>query len=226
MSGLYSARQSQRTSGAFSITMKDGAALIKKLEKIEDGGRSAIQTTVNELTTRAPAKVKKAVKQYYGVDNAAFKAAGPKKIRGATKINVTGITVDGASLEYKGRTLTPTHFSMKPKSRPKAKQKKIKIPGQATTSSSPVVYAAPSKPYTVSAQIIAGQRAAMPNGTFIGKGLPYQRTGEGRTPVEVIHTLSVPQMISGRAKEAVEQEISDLLETRFNHNMERAMSKL
>ena len=37
---------------------------------------------------------------------------------GATSIRVSGVSVDGASLEYKGRTLTPLHFKMSPKSRP------------------------------------------------------------------------------------------------------------
>ncbi len=68
----------------------------------------------------------------------------------------------------------------------------------------------------------------MKPGTFIAAGnggasLPFQRTGEGRTPIEAVRTLSVPQMIDGRARETIEQTINTKLGERFNHHIERAM---
>jgi hypothetical protein len=87
---------------------------------------------------------------------------------------------------------------------------------------------APPKKYTVKATIIKGARASMAPGTFIASGnggstLPFQRTSDGRTPIEAVRTLSVPQMISGRAKETIEETISTKLEERFNHHIEQAM---
>ena len=86
----------------------------------------------------------------------------------------------------------------------------------------------PPRKYTVKVTIIKGQRTAMSSDTFLtaGKGgavLPYQRTGEGRSPIEAVRTLSVPQMIDGRARETIEQTINEKLGERFNHHIEQAM---
>jgi len=72
----------------------------------------------------------------------------------------------------------------------------------------------------------------MPPGTFLApnKGgeegaahIPFQRTGSGRTPIEGVRTLSVPQMIDGRARETIEQTISTKLGERFQHHVQQAM---
>ena len=186
---------------------------------------------MSDFTSRAPAWVSKGIRQHYGVDTAAIKEAGPKTKRGATSIKVSGVSVDGASLEYKGRTLTPIHFKMSPKARPTTQQaKQIKVPGQAiaTAKGSPVAMVRPPKKYTVKATILKGGRASMKQGTFIASGnggstLPFQRTGEGRTPIEAVRTLSVPQMISGRAKETIEEMISTKLGERFEHHIQQAI---
>lgn len=234
MSDLFFTGSARRTSGAFTVTMKNGDKLAKQLAKLEKGGETALQKTVNDFTSRAPAWVSKGIREHYGVDTAAINEAGPKRKKGASHINVAGVSVAGASLEYKGRTLTPTHFKMSPKSRPTAQQKgTIRIPGQniaakAKRPDSPVGLVRPPKPYTVKATILKGGRASMSPGTFVasGKGgsvLPFQRTGEGRTPVEAVRTLSVPQMISGRAKETIEELIATNLEKRFEHYIQQAM---
>lgn len=229
MSDLFYTGAAKRTSGAFSVTMKDGAKLAKKLQKLEDGGETAIKRTVTDFTSRAPAWVSKGIRQHYGVDTAAINEAGPQKKKGASSIKVAGVSVDGASLEYKGRTLTPLHFKMSPKARPTTQQaKQIRVPGQAISTGSPVAMVRPPKKYTVRATIIKGSRAAMKQGTFIASGnggstLPFQRTGEGRTPIEAVRTLSVPQMISGRAKDTIEELISTNLEKRFEHYIQQAM---
>ena len=68
----------------------------------------------------------------------------------------------------------------------------------------------------------------MKPGTFIAAGnggasLPFPRTGEGRTPIEAVRTISVPQMISGKAKETIEELIGTNLEKRFEHHVQQAM---
>jgi len=231
MSGLFYAGQTRHTSGAFSVTMKDGAKLAKKIEKLKDGGETAVKRTVADFTARAPAWVSKGIRQHYGVDTAAIKEAGPKTKRGAASIKVSGISIDGAALEYQGRTLTPTHFKMSPKSRPSGQQaKQRRVPGQAmaTAKGSPVAMVNPPKKYTVKATILKGERASMKQGTFIAAGnggvsLPFQRAGESRTPIEAVRTLSVPQMISGRARETIEEAIGINLEKRFEHHVQQAM---
>ena len=231
MSDLFFTGSARRTSGAFTVTMKNGDKLAKQLAKLEKGGETALQKTVNDFTSRAPAWVSKGIREHYGVDTAAINEAGPKKKKGASHISVAGVSVAGASLEYKGRTLTPTHFKMSPKSRPTTQQaKQIRVPGQAiaTAKGSPVAMVRPPKKYTAKAPILKGGRASMSPGTFVAAGnggsvLPFQRTAEGRTPIEAVRTLSVPQMISGRAKDTIEELIATNLEKRFEHYIQQAM---
>lgn len=123
----------------------------------------------------------------------------------------------------------PIHFKMSPKSRPTAQQaKKIRVPGQALSTGFTVAMVSPPKKYTVKATILKGGHASMKPGTFIAAGnggasLPFQRTGEGRTPIEAVRTLSVPQMISGKAKETIEELLSTNLEKCFEHHVQQAM---
>lgn len=229
MSDLFKTGSARGTRGSFSVSCSGNADIVKRLQKLDSGGREALQRTVNDFATRAPAWVSKGIREHYGVDTAAIKDAAARPKRGKTSIKVAGITVDGATLEYKGRTLTPLHFKMSPKKAPDTQQKELgRIPGQAIADGSPVAMVAPPKAYRVKATIIKGQRATLPPGTFIAAGnggvsLPFQRTGEGRTPIEAVRTLSVPQMIDGRARETIEQTISEKLGERFQHHVERAM---
>ena len=202
---------------------------MKRLRKLENGGKVAIQRTVSDFSTRAPAWVSKGIREHYGVDTGAIKEAAQRPKRGKTSIKVSGVSVDGVSLEYKGRTLTPLHFKMSPKQRPETQQTKyVRIPGQVIAGAGDVAMIRPPKPYKVKATIIKGQRSTLPTGTFVtsangGVSLPFQRKGEGRGPIEAVRTLSVPQMIDGRARETIEQTISEKLGERFQHYVERAM---
>lgn len=229
MSDLFRTGRAKNTRGSFSVSSSGGAEIVKRLQKLENGGKVAIQRTVSDFTTRAPGWVSKGIREHYGVDTAAIKDAAKKPKRGRTTIKVAGITVDGATLEYKGRTLTPVHFKLSPKQRPSGQQNKpIRIPGQAIAGAGDVAMIRPPKAYKVKATIIKGQRATMPHGTFIASGhggstLPFQRTGEGRMPIEAVRTLSVPQMIDGRARETIEETISTKLGQRFQHHIEQAI---
>lgn len=227
MSDLFTTGKSKTKKGGFSVTTAGGADLVKRLRKLENGGQVAIQRTVSDFATRAPAWVSKGIREHYGVDATAVREAAMRPKRGRTSIKVAGITVDGATLIYKGRTLTPVHFKMSPKQTPDAQQKKpIRIPGQAIADGSPVAMMQPPKAYRVKATIIKGQRVNMPTGTFIATShnatIPFQRTGAGRYPIEAVRTLSVPQMIDGRARETIEQTISEKLGERFRHHIEQA----
>lgn len=225
---LFKTGKKKHTSGGFSVECAGGAQLVKRLRKLQNGGKVAIQRTVSDFSTRAPAWVSKGVREHYGVDAAAIKEAARKPKRGKTTIKVAGVQVDGATLEYKGRTLTPLHFKMSPKQRPEAQQSKhIRIPGQVIAGAGDVAMIRPPKPYKVKATIIKGKRSNLPAGTFIAEGqgsnsLPFQRTGEGRGPIEAVRTLSVPQMIDGRARETIEQTISEKLGQRFEHHIKQA----
>lgn len=226
---LFTTGKKKHTGSGFSVSCAGGAELVKRLRKLENGGKVAIQRTVSDFSARAPAWVSKGIREHYGVDAGAIKEAAQRPKRGKTSIKVAGVTVDGVSLEYKGRTLTPLHFKMSPKQRPETQQTKhVRIPGQAIAGAGDVAMIRPPKPYKVKATIIKGQRSTLPSGTFVtsangGVALPFQRKGEGRGPIEAVRTLSVPQMIDGRARGTIEQTISEKLGERFEHYVARAM---
>lgn len=225
---FYTGQRKQTKGGTLNVACKGAPDIVKKLQKLEHGGEVAIKRTVSDFNTRAPAWVAQGIREHYGVDKAAINESGPKKKKGST-VKVAGVTVDGATLEYSGRTLTPIHFKMSPKQRPEGRQNKpVRIPGQAIAGAGDVAMIRPPKKYTVKATIIKGKRTSLPAGTFIasGKGgstLPFQRKGEAREPIEAVRTLSVPQMIDGRARETIEETISEKLGQRFEHHIQQAM---
>jgi len=229
MSDLFYTGRRKQTGGSFSVKCAGGNELIKRLRKLESGGEVAIKRTVSDFASRAPAWVSKGIREHYGVETAVIKEATQKPKRGNTSILVAGVKVDGATLVYKGRTLTPVHFKMSPKQQPAAQQDKaIRIPGQAIADAGNVAMIRPPKKYRVKATIIKGKRSSLPTGTFVASGnggvsLPFQRTSEARMPIEAVRTLSVPQMIDGRAKETIEQNISEKLGDRFEHHIKQAM---
>lgn len=214
-----------------SVAMRDGKKLQKKIAKLDNGAQKAVQQTVKEFGARAPAWITKGIREHYSTNTAAISEAGPKRKKRNSQSSVSGILVDGVSLEYKGRPLTLMHFNMKPKSQPaKLQSKQIKVPGQAiaTAKGSPVAMVRPPKKYAVTATIVKDSSVSMGQRTFLatgrgGNALPFQRTGEERKPIDTIRTLSVPQMIDGRAKETIEDLIAVNLEKRFNHYVARAM---
>lgn len=223
---LFKTGKSKRTSGGFTVATAGADEIVKRLRKLENGGKVAIERTVSDFTTRAPAWVSKGIREHYGVDAAAIRDAATKPKRGKTSIKVSGISVSGATLEYKGRLLTPVHFKMSPKRTPEALQKTtIRVPGQSIADGSPVAMVQPPKSYKVKATIIKGKRTTLPTGTFIATArnatIPFQRSSEKRYPIEAVRTLSVPQMIDGRARETIEQKIGEELGKRFAHHIEQ-----
>ena len=56
--------------------------------------------------------------------------------------------------------------------------------------------------------------------------IPFQRKSKNRSDVEVIKTLSLPQMVSSeRTAPNIEKAINEGLEKRMDHYMERYMGK-
>lgn len=224
---FYAGQRKNHTSGPLSVNMEGGAELVKKLRKLEKGGEVAIQRTVSDFTSRAPGWVSKGIREHYGVDTTAIKDAGPRKSRGGVSVKVGGKAVDGAALEYRGRTLTPLHFKMAPRSQPTARQgDPILIPGQLIAGAGDVATIRPPKKYNVKATIIKGKRTNLPDGTFLapvngGNTLPFQKEGAGRGPIDAVRTLSVPQMIDGRARETIEETINEKLGGRLAHHIKQ-----
>lgn len=108
-----------------NVTVPNFAKMVSQLNALNKDVDKAIQRTINDCKSRAPAQVTKAVTAVYGIKSSDVTQAG-KAAKGGAKtvdsIKVSGVTLESVQLTYKGRVLTPSHFSMTPKKRPEGGQ--------------------------------------------------------------------------------------------------------
>jgi hypothetical protein len=175
--------------------------VIKGLDAEKAAAEKVVRRTIGDMRTRAPGWVSKAVREEYAISAGDVKSA--MRVGNDGKVSVAGTEVDNVTLTYSGRVLTPTHFKMRPTSRP-----------------------ASGVPYQITAEIKKGQRKPLSSRAFLahagGAGtteIPFQREGSSRLPIKPIKTLSVPQMIESKdgTKPEIEKAINEGLEKRFNH---------
>jgi hypothetical protein len=190
----------------FSKMVGDLKGLNKDIDK-------AIGRTIADCKTRGPAQVTKAVTAVYGIKSGEVTAAG-KAAKGGAKtvgsIKVSGVSVDSVQLIYKGRVLTPAHFSMTPKKRPEG-----------------------GKKYTVKAAVYKDRKKVLGSSVFLAPSgaagtteIPFNRKSEKRLPIEAIRTVSIPQMITNENVAAdIQARMDELLATRLQHNTERIAKK-
>ncbi len=186
----------------------DISSVVSGLEERKKNAEKAIKRTVSDMKTRAPGWVSKAVREEYSISAKDIKSSLSFE-KGGT-FSLGGVEVDNITLKYQGRVLTPTHFKMKPTSRP-----------------------GKGKPYQVTAEIKKGQRKPLSSIAFLasaggnGKQIPFKRTGAGRLPIESIKTVSVPQMIqsSEGTKPEIEKAINEGLQKRFEHYCDMYLGK-
>lgn len=221
---------------SLDISIKGNDDIVRRWKKLKTGGEKALERTASDFASRAPGWIIQAIRQRYGVDKETITNTATKIRRG--KISTTdGIAVDGCTITYKGRTLTPVHFNMSPKAPSDTKRKKVsRIPGQDIANGSPVAMIHQPHRYKVKATIVKGQRITFGQNTFLAhagkseddngnnktKIIPWQRTGDGRS-ARPIHTLSVPQMIDGRAHAQIDKTINDNLGKRFDNQIEQIL---
>jgi hypothetical protein len=175
--------------------------VVKGLDEKKKNSELVLKRTVGDMRSRAPGWISKAVREEYNISAKDVKAA--LKTGNDGTISIGGTVVDNVTLTYSGRVLTPTHFKMKPTSRPSS-----------------------NKGYNVTAEIKKGARKSLGSHVFLagsgGSGstqIPFKRKGQSRLPIEAVKTLSIPQMIqSGEGtKPRIEQAINEGLEKRFKH---------
>ena len=186
---------------------------VDELKQTEKDIQKALDRTVADCKNRAPAQVTKAVTAVYGIKAKDVTEAGKSAKRGAKsagKIKVQGYSIDNLQLEYKGRLLTPIHFSMSPKTRPDGKKK-----------------------YKVKAAIYKGQKKVLGTGVFLASSgaagtaqIPFKREGAKRLPINAIRTVSIPQMIGNEVvAQDIKKRMEELLQTRLQHNLDRIAKK-
>ena len=213
---------------AVKVKMKDAKKLQRQIEKMGPLGERAVKRTVSEFAKRGPGWVSAGIREHYTVKVAAIKRAGPTKKKGEARGTSGGRTVAGVSLTYKGRPLTLDNFDMKPKKMSKArKRKKVMIPGAAFENQPKIAFVRMPTKKTLTAEVVIGKKLQFGDRAFVapikGKQLAVQREeGAARKPLKIIRNVSVPQMITGKeAKETIERRISEGVQGRFDHYMER-----
>lgn len=219
---------------SISITVKNVKALKKEIKNKEKQCEEVIKKTMSDFKSRAPAWVSQSVTEVYNIKKADVKSTfkGAKKAPG--KIKIKGTLIDNVQLHYKGRSLTPTHFKMKPTIPPKKRAKEGRlVPGQAIKSNKKVGEVArvvPPAPYQISAEVFKGQRTAYHGNVFLGSNgrsfIPFIRKGPKRNDIKAIKTVSVPQMIEHeKVSESITERIEEGLGKRLQHHLERELQK-
>ena len=202
---------------------------IKELESLQDKSRLVLKRVMADVNDRVPGWVAREVVKVYGIKKGEItpgKKGTGKKLAG--QIQLQGETVDTAQIVYTGRLLTPTHFNMTPKSPPDGKGYTLKaeiLKGSKATMGkvkklSKKQRAALAKNFTRSGSQSSPSSPIMLLSNKGGGYIPFQRVSQRRNDIEVIKTISVPQMVSSdRTRGQIRAAINEGLEKRLENHM-------
>lgn len=206
----------------------DSVELRKELDDLKQRSKKAVKRTISEFASRGPGWVKAGIREHYTVKVAEIKNAGPIKKKGGVYETADGELIDTVSLIYRGPQLPLNKFKMKPTRMPKTRErKKTMIPGAAFEGEPKVAFVRMPTKKTVTAEVVKGKTLKFGNRTFVAPGkdgiqFAFKREeGAARKPIKVLRNVSVPQMITGEAKETIQRKIAEGVQSRIEHNMSR-----
>ena len=193
--------------GTMNVIVEGLDNVADELQDMRDRSKKVVQRTIADFKSRGPSWISQEVTKEYNIKKADVNEA-KKGIRGGSSVRIHGTRIDNLSIVYKGRPLTPTHFGMKPTVRPS------------------------KGPYVVTALIKrASGRKPLGEKVFLGTSknakentpqLPFQRKGDARYPIDVVKTVSVPQMITDEnVSENIHKRINTELGKRLEHHLKR-----
>lgn len=194
--------------------------------------KKAKKRFIADMKKRAPSWVASEVTKVYAVKKA--------ELRGSSlgNVKIKGDNISDIAIIYSGRALTPTHFSMNPKT--------LSAPNGTAS-------------YTLKATFIKGQRATLgkvkkltkKQRKEIGKNLtrsgtrrsnkspvmlmytgntqaggtnyiPFQRKSANRKDIHAVKTISLPQMVSSeRTKDAIQTKVNEGALQRWEHHLKQ-----
>lgn len=218
--------------GNIDVVLQNMGEIRRQLRNLQNMPEPVMQKVTNEFKQRAPGWIADAVRETYNIKKNEImpKGTSTKPVRHAAGITVRGRTIRSISFIYKGRLLTPTHFGMTPKKPSKSGDYTLKVQvkkGQKKTLSK--VKKNKSQDFAANFRRQGGHSSAkspvmlMPTGGGGGVNyIPFQRVGQSRNALEVVKTISVPQMIdnpevNGRIYSAINTNLSK----RLQHYMDR-----
>lgn len=202
-----------------SVTCKiqEYNALQKRINKVGKVSETVMTRTISDMQRRVPGWIASEVVGVYGTKKSEITGGkiGKVKIEKGDKELVRVV--------YRGRVLTPTHFSMSPKAPGKnAYTLKYRVVNQTKSK----VKKLTKKQRKALAKNLRGEGTRSSDHSPImlmrtgGTYIPFQRKSPDRKDVEAIKTLSLPQMVSSeRTKPGIEKALNEGLNKSFNHHM-------
>lgn len=218
----------RKVAGVLSVRceIKNYSVLQKKLEDMKKAPRKVMDSVTADAKKRVPGWVAAEVTKVYGVKKGEI--TGQK----IGRVKPEGTSFKDVRIVYTGRVLTPTHFNMSPKEPNPGGGYTLKatiIKGQRTTLGkvkklTKKQRAALAKNFTGSGTRQSDHSPIMLMRANGGQYLPFQRKSTNRRDIEAVKTISLPQMVSSqRTEEGIQRAISEGLEKRLEHHMNRFM---
>lgn len=203
-----------KSNGLLSVSFHDMEKLIRNIDKFEQVAPKAVKATVNNfIHGKGKTWVNGGVRKIYNIKSARINKAYSKSSTEG-KVNIAGILIPNQQLVYTSRAVTAREFSMSPSTRPKAK-KRHNAYGQ------------------VAAEFFVGQKKNLGPDVFLGTGnngltFPFIKAPTSGNPhaIKVVHSVTVPQMITGAAADKVGDSIMDGFEKQLNFNINKYMKKI
>lgn len=203
--------------GSFKIDLSDLHYKVNKFVKTLDDPSGVFTKTMSDMRSRAPGKIADAIRTQYSIKKAeVMPNKTSREKRGAVSIRIEGETIEALVFHYKGRTLTPLHFGMKPTQRPDKKNYKIsaKIKKAREVFEKKPGYSLPFIAKAQGGKMLAFQREE----GSVGKN--------GREKIDARRTVAIPEMVDNPdVREFIDNDLGDLLEKRFNYHMDRFLDK-
>lgn len=227
--------------GVFLLQSKEGAATVgvrleiknykglkKKLDDMKKAPQKVMKALYSDARKRVPGWVASEVTDVYGVKKTEITG---KKIGG---VRMQGGDIKNLKVIYTGRPLTHTHFSMSPKVPKEGGSYTLKatvIKGQRKTLGNVKKLTKAQRASLAKNFTGSGSKGSLNSPIMLmrangGQYLPFQRKSADRNDIDVIKTVSLPQMVSSeRTHEAIQTAISEGLGERLEHHMKRYIEK-
>lgn len=209
-----------------SVGIKNIDEITKQMGDKKKNAEKVLKALSADARKRVPGWVATEITKEYGIKKSDITG---KKVGSVT---VKGTDVRTMKVVYTGRLLTHTHFSMSPKAPKEGGGYTLKasvLKGQRKTLGnvkklSKAQRAALAKNFTSSGTQSSQRSPIMLLRANGGQYLPFQRKSADRNDIDVIKTVSLPQMVSSeRTKPGIRKAIDEGLQKRLDHLMKRYM---
>ncbi len=202
------------------VDLKKFHTKVEKIKTALNDPSDVFKYTFRDIKSRAPGAVADAVRSVYNIkksDITPKSKSSKSTLKKAGSIFATGTEIENFKIIYWGRTLTPLHFGMTPKNRPKVAGKK-------------------NKKYNIKLKIKQEQKilkGKSGNNPFLApvragyaRQIPWERFSDDRKDIKPVKTVSVPQMVDNKTvRKNIDKSLSELLNKRFQHHLDNFINK-